>query len=78
MEVTVPTGKYDAERLANTSNNFYTYKPLFSFTWLPTERTELSLKATSSSTWKTTTPTIARVKRGARKTPGNWDTRLSR
>ena len=48
VEVTVPTGKYDAERLANTSNNFYTYKPLFSFTWLPTERTELSLKATYS------------------------------
>ncbi|MCY1505994.1 putative MetA-pathway of phenol degradation [compost metagenome] len=48
LEITIPTGKYDADRLANTSNNFYTYKPLFSFTWLPTERTELSLKATYS------------------------------
>lgn len=48
LEITIPTGNYDAGRLANTSNNFYTYKPLFSFTWLPTERTALSLKATYS------------------------------
>ncbi|WP_044872759.1 transporter [Pseudomonas sp. LFM046] len=48
LEITIPTGHYDADRLANTSTNFYTYKPLFSFTWLPTERTELSLKATYS------------------------------
>lgn len=48
LEITLPTGEYDATRLANTSNNFYTYKPLFSFTWLPTERTELSLKTTYS------------------------------
>ncbi|WP_085656433.1 transporter [Pseudomonas sp. B11(2017)] len=48
VEITAPTGEYDAERLANTSNNFWTYKPLFSFTWLPTERTELSMKTTYS------------------------------
>jgi hypothetical protein len=48
LEITVPTGDYDAARLANTSNNFYTYKPLVSATWLPTERTELSVKTTYS------------------------------
>lgn len=48
VEVTLPTGQYDAERLANTSNNFTTYKPLFSMTWLPSERTELSFKTTYS------------------------------
>jgi len=48
VEITVPTGQYDSDRLANTSNNFYTYKPLFSFTWLPTENTELSMKTTYS------------------------------
>lgn len=48
VEVTLPTGEYDASRLANTSNNFYTYKPVFSLTWLPSERTELSLKTTYS------------------------------
>ncbi|MEK1910990.1 MAG: transporter [Pseudomonas chlororaphis] len=48
VEITIPTGKYDATRLANTSNNFYTYKPLVSVTWLPTPRTELSLKTTYS------------------------------
>jgi hypothetical protein len=48
VEITVPTGEYDSDRLANTSNNFYTYKPLFSFTWLPTENTELSMKTTYS------------------------------
>ncbi|AOE83044.1 SphA family protein [Pseudomonas sp. TCU-HL1] len=48
LEITLPTGDYDASRLANTSNNFYTYKPLISATWLPTERTELSIKATYS------------------------------
>ncbi|MFV3014354.1 transporter [Pseudomonas sp. KHB2.9] len=48
VEITVPTGEYDASRLANTSNNFYTYKPLLSVTWLPTERTELSVKTTYS------------------------------
>ena len=48
LEITIPTGEYDATRLANTSNNFYTYKPLFSFTWLPSARTELSVKTTYS------------------------------
>ncbi len=48
VEITIPTGEYDATRLANTSNNFYTYKPLFSFTWLPSARTELSVKTTYS------------------------------
>lgn len=48
VEITVPTGEYSVDRLANTSNNFYTYKPLFSFTWLPTPRTELSMKTTYS------------------------------
>lgn len=48
LEITLPTGDYDATRLANTSNNFYTYKPLLSATWLPSERTELSVKATYS------------------------------
>ncbi|MCY1288964.1 putative MetA-pathway of phenol degradation [compost metagenome] len=48
LEITLPSGDYDADRLANTSNNFYTYKPLFSATWLPSDRTELSFKATYS------------------------------
>ncbi|MFJ2709793.1 transporter [Pseudomonas sp. NPDC087346] len=48
LEVTVPTGEYAVDRLANTSNNFYTYKPLFSFTWLPTDKTEVSIKTTYS------------------------------
>ena len=48
LEITVPTGDYDPTHLANTGNNFYTYKPLLSATWLPTERTELSVKATYS------------------------------
>ncbi|MDU9037104.1 transporter [Pseudomonas corrugata] len=48
VEITVPTGEYSRDRLANTSNNFYTYKPLFSFTWLPTENTEVSIKTTYS------------------------------
>ena len=48
VEITVPTGEYSQDRLANTSTNFYTYKPLFSFTWLPTERTEVSMKTTYS------------------------------
>ncbi|WP_152223606.1 transporter [Pseudomonas sp. SCB32] len=48
LEITVPTGDYNAARLANTGNNFYTYKPLLSATWLPTENTELSGKVTYS------------------------------
>lgn len=48
LEITLPTGDYDPARLANTGNNFYTYKPLIAATWLPTERTELSAKATYS------------------------------
>ncbi|AJO79350.1 transporter [Pseudomonas sp. MRSN 12121] len=48
VEITIPTGKYDAARLANTSNNFYTYKPLVSVTWMPNPKTELSLKTTYS------------------------------
>ncbi|MBT0627529.1 transporter [Pseudomonas fluorescens] len=48
LEITLPTGEYDAARLANTSNNFYTYKPLVSATWLPNPRTELSIKTTYS------------------------------
>lgn len=48
IEVTLPTGEYDATRAANTSNNFYTYKPVLSATWLPTDRTELSIKTTYS------------------------------
>ncbi|WP_417697452.1 SphA family protein [Pseudomonas sp.] len=48
LEITVPTGEYSTDRLANTSTNFYTYKPLFSFTWLPTENTEVSMKTTYS------------------------------
>jgi len=48
LEITVPTGEYAVDRLANTSNNFYTYKPLFSFTWLPTDKTEVSMKTTYS------------------------------
>ena len=48
VEITLPTGEYDASRLANTSNNFYTYKPLVSATWMPTARTELSIKTTYS------------------------------
>lgn len=48
VEITVPTGEYSTDRLANTSNNFHTYKPLFSFTWLPTEKTEVSMKTTYS------------------------------
>ncbi|MFV3308143.1 transporter [Pseudomonas sp. NY15181] len=48
LEITLPTGDYDPMRLANTGNNFYTYKPLLSATWLPSERTELSAKATYS------------------------------
>jgi len=48
VEITVPTGEYSSDRLANTSNNFYTYKPLFSFTWLPTENAEVSMKTTYS------------------------------
>ncbi|QJI28506.1 hypothetical protein HKK55_07170 [Pseudomonas sp. ADAK18] len=48
LEITLPTGEYDATRLANTSNNFYTYKPLVSATWMPNERTELSIKTTYS------------------------------
>ncbi|WP_428553297.1 SphA family protein [Pseudomonas edaphica] len=48
VEITLPTGEYDATRLANTSNNFYTYKPLVSATWMPNERTELSIKTTYS------------------------------
>lgn len=48
VEITVPTGEYSPDSLANTSTNFYTYKPLFSFTWLPTQRTEVSMKTTYS------------------------------
>ncbi|MBC3435890.1 transporter [Pseudomonas sp. BW16M2] len=48
LEITLPTGDYEATRMANTSNNFYTYKPLLSATWLPSERSELSVKATYS------------------------------
>ncbi|BDB20813.1 hypothetical protein cym2001_41780 [Pseudomonas sp. CYM-20-01] len=54
VEVTLPTGEYDATRLANTSNNFYTYKPVLSATWLPSERTELSIRSTHS--FKETNP----------------------
>lgn len=48
LEITLPTGSYDAARPANTGNNFVTYKPLLSATWQPGERAELSVKATYS------------------------------
>ncbi|WP_410209529.1 transporter [Aquirhabdus sp.] len=48
LEVTVPTGKYDATRLANTSNNFYTYKPVFPITWQPNDNVEVSSKISYS------------------------------
>lgn len=44
LEITLPTGKYDPARLANTSNNFRTYKPVFPLTWQPDDNTELSAK----------------------------------
>lgn len=44
LEITKPTGTYDPLRMANTSTNFTTYKPVVPITWQPTDRTEVSAK----------------------------------
>lgn len=44
LEITSPTGAYKKEQLANSGNGFFTIKPQLAFTWLPTEKSELSMK----------------------------------
>lgn len=44
LEITKPTGTYDPLRMANTSTNFTTYKPVIPITWQPAERAEVSAK----------------------------------
>ncbi|KAA0888123.1 SphA family protein [Oryzomonas rubra] len=44
FDVTVPTGEYDRNRLANTGNNMVIINPYYAFTVLPTDKLELSAR----------------------------------
>lgn len=48
LEITKPTGTYDPLRLANTSTNYSTYKPVLPITWQPNDKLEISSKFTYS------------------------------
>lgn len=48
LEITKPTGAYDVARLANTSTNYTTYKPVIPVTWQPSDKLEVSGKFTYS------------------------------
>ncbi|CRM38141.1 Protein involved in meta-pathway of phenol degradation [Pseudomonas sp. 37 R 15] len=43
LDIYVPIGKYDKDRIANNGLNYWTFAPTFNFTWLPTARTEVSM-----------------------------------
>ncbi|MFG1419310.1 transporter [Xanthobacter sp. V0B-10] len=44
FDITLPTGKYDSNSLANPGRNYFTFTPVFAFTYLNKEGWELSAK----------------------------------
>lgn len=48
LEFVAPTGQYDKNAALNTGKNYYTVRPIFGVTWLPTPKWELSAKVTYS------------------------------
>lgn len=48
IEITMPSGQYNAREPVNAGLNYYTYKPYVAFTWVPTPRTEFSMRHTYS------------------------------
>ncbi|MBB3228091.1 hypothetical protein FHW69_002726 [Luteibacter sp. Sphag1AF] len=52
MDVVLPTGSYNSTRALNTGNNYYSFRPIYSVSWLPASGIEASIKA--SYTFNTT------------------------
>jgi hypothetical protein len=48
IAVALPTGAYDANRLANIGNNYYTLRPIFAFSYLGESGLDVSSKITYS------------------------------
>lgn len=44
FDITLPTGKYDADSMANPGRNYWTFTPVFAFTYLNQQGIELSAK----------------------------------
>ncbi|MGQ3675826.1 SphA family protein [Xanthobacter sp. TB0139] len=44
FDITLPTGRYDANSLANPGRNYWTFTPVFAFTWLNKDGYEVSAK----------------------------------
>nr|WP_063571708.1 transporter [Luteibacter rhizovicinus] len=54
VDVVVPTGSYDKQRALNTGNNYASFRPIYAFSYLPTNGMELSAKV--SYTFNTINP----------------------
>ncbi|MBK5052285.1 transporter [Burkholderia sp. R-70006] len=46
LEISVPTGQYDPNSALNLGHNYYSFRPVFTVTWLPTSALEFSGKVT--------------------------------
>nr|WP_233171971.1 transporter [Dyella sp. ASV21] len=46
FDLVVPKGSYDVHRALNTGNNYYSFRPIFSVSYLPASGWELSAKVT--------------------------------
>lgn len=44
LDIYIPTGDYDKNRLANTGRNYWTFEPVFAFSYLSDEGFDLSMK----------------------------------
>ena len=46
LDISLPTGSYDASRPLNTGNNYYSIRPIYAFSYLPENGLEASAKIT--------------------------------
>lgn len=42
LDLVIPTGAYDKERLANPGFHYYSWQPSYAYTWFPTHKLEVS------------------------------------
>lgn len=48
IEFVFPTGQYDMHAVLNTGKNYYTARPVFGVSWMPSDKVEVSAKITYS------------------------------
>lgn len=54
FDLVVPTGSYDAHRALNTGNHYFSFRPIFSVSYLPAPGWEVSAKATYTFNFRNT------------------------